>query len=287
MKSSRILAIALGLILSWFGLARAESFSDADYAKHIAELRDRLPGEGFTIVVQKPFVVIGDEEPYVVRQRARQTIRWAVDLLKQDYFTKDPKHILDIWLFKDKESYEVNNKRLFDKEPSTPFGYYSSRNRALVMNISTGGGTLVHEIVHPFIESNFEDCPSWFNEGLASLYEHCSQRRGQIYGHVNWRLKGLKKAIEKEKLPPFATLCSTSTREFYDGEHANTNYSQARYLCYYLQQRGLLRKYYHEFRRNVDDDPSGYRTLVRILGSPDMDEFQEVWEGYMTRLEGP
>ena len=23
------------------------------------------------------------------------------------------------------------------------------------MNISTGGGTLVHEIVHPFIEANF------------------------------------------------------------------------------------------------------------------------------------
>ena len=35
------------------------------------------------------------------------------------------------------------------------------------MNISTGGGTLVHEIVHPFIEANFPACPPWLNEGLG------------------------------------------------------------------------------------------------------------------------
>ena len=48
------------------------------------------------------------------------------------------------------------------------------------MNISTGGGTLVHEIVHPFIQSNFPNCPSWFNEGLGSLYEQCRERNGKI-----------------------------------------------------------------------------------------------------------
>ena len=208
---------------------RAASFSDADYREHIEKLEKRLPGEGFTIVIEKPFVVVGDEAPNIVRQRARRTVRWAVDLLKKDFFADDPERILDIWLFRDKESYETNAKRLFDKEPTTPYGYYSSTHRALVMNISTGGGTLVHEIVHPFIESNFDDCPSWLNEGLASLYEHCSERRGKIYGNTNWRLKGLHKAINDKKLGPFAELCSTTTREFY-GDKNGTNYAQARYL---------------------------------------------------------
>ena len=286
-RSAMLIAVLLSILaISDNRDVRAASFSDDDYREHIAELEKRLPGEGFTIVVERPFVVVGDEAPRVVRQRARRTVRWAVNLLKRDFFSKDPDQILDIWLFRDKESYETNVKRLFDKEPTTPFGYYSSKHRALVMNISTGGGTLVHEIVHPFIESNFEDCPSWFNEGLASLYEHCGERRGKIYGNTNWRLKGLHKAIRDEKLGPFADLCSTTTREFY-GDKNGTNYAQARYLCYYLQERGLLRKYYHTFRHNVETDPTGYKTLVATLGSPDMDVFQQRWESYMLRLTAP
>src|SRR6266850_7507398 len=81
--------------------------------------------------------------------------------LKQDFFTNDPKEILDIWLFKDAASYEKNTRLLFGDAPTTPYGYYSSKDKALIMNIATGGGTLVHEIVHPFMEANFPACPPW------------------------------------------------------------------------------------------------------------------------------
>jgi len=90
-----------------------------------------------------------------------------VEKLKKAYFTADPQEILDIWLFKDKTSYETHCKGLFGKTPDTPYGYFSAADKALVMNISTGGGTLVHEIVHPFVAANFPDCPAWFNEGLV------------------------------------------------------------------------------------------------------------------------
>ena len=49
------------------------------------------------------------------------------------------------------------------------------------MNIATGGGTLVHEIVHPFMAANFEQCPSWFNEGLGSLYEQSAAGADWVY----------------------------------------------------------------------------------------------------------
>ena len=48
------------------------------------------------------------------------TIRWAIDKLKQDYFAKDPDHIIDIWLFKDKKSYQEHTKRIFNDTPTTP-----------------------------------------------------------------------------------------------------------------------------------------------------------------------
>jgi hypothetical protein len=79
-------------------------FSDADFSRHIAELnarmRKRLSAGDFAIVIQKPFVVIGDEPKRDVQQRAETTVKWAVDHLKRDYFPKDPNDILDIWLFK-------------------------------------------------------------------------------------------------------------------------------------------------------------------------------------------
>ena len=264
------------------GLISTE-FTDADYAQHIHELKKRLPGEDFHVVLEKPFVVVGNDPAETVQQHSTNTVQWAVNRLKKDYFTKDPVHIVDIWLFRDKDSYEENCVKLFGAKPSTPFGYYSSSDQALVMNISTGGGTLVHEIVHPFIEANFPDCPSWFNEGLASMYEQCRDNSGHIWGSTNWRLNGLKEAIADQRVPAFKTLCSTTRHEFYE-EDPGTNYAQARYLCYYLQEQGLLVKYYHEFRENVASDPTGYKTLQNVLGTDDMDEFKQRWEAYAAAL---
>ncbi len=258
--------------------------TDADYAQHVMKLKKKLPKDTkFHIVLEKPFVVVGDESAARVKSRAAGTIRWAITRIKKLYFPKDPTHIIDIWLFKDKESYEKYTKEVFDDEPGTPFGYYTPYHRALIMNISTGGGTLVHEIVHPFMASNFVDCPSWFNEGLASLYEQCGHENGKIWGYTNWRLRGLQKAIEAEQVPPFENLCNTTTKQFYR-EDRGTNYSQARYLCYYLQEKGLLVKYYHEFRKNAQKDPSGYKTLVSVLGAEDMEEFQKKWQAYVMKL---
>lgn len=262
---------------------KSKGFTDADYCQHIMSLRKKLPNPSFNILIERPFVVIGDEPIETVKRRAKQTIGWAVDRIKRQYFGKDPDAIIDVWLFKDRDSYNQNVLRLFGRSPGTPYGYYSPSENALVMNIATGGGTLVHELVHPFIASNFPSCPSWFNEGLASLYEQSSSKGNKIVGLTNWRLAGLQRAITAGTVPPMKQLCSTSTQQFYN-EDPGTHYSQARYLCYYLQQRGLLERYYHTFRANAASDPTGYLTLQKILGSPDMQAWQKEWHAYVMSL---
>ncbi len=308
-------------------------FTDADYAQHVMRVRSKVSDE-FTVIIQRPFVVAGDESASTVRSRATGTIRWATERLKRSYFPEDPDDILSIWLFKDKKSYEKHTQQIFGDWPDTPFGYFSHTHKALIMNIDTGGGTLVHEIVHPFMASNFPECPSWFNEGLASLYEQCGDNRGRIWGQTNWRLKGLQETIrafrEQEAaaeepispeetsevatdeaatgdeqveesaeaepepvevfpVPTFKTLCGTTTYEFYRRD-PGTNYSQARYLCYYLQQRGLLEKYYQQFHRDAREDPTGYETLKSVLGlrtDEDMAQFKTTWEDWILTLRFP
>ena len=266
--------------------ARNGAFTKADFDAHIEKLRKKIPASDFTVVVTPPFVVIGDEEPDVVRRRSENTVKWAVDKLKKAYFKQDPRQILDIWLFKDKHSYETNCQRLFGKKPDTPYGYFSQADGALVMNISTGGGTLVHEIVHPFVAANFPNCPAWFNEGLGSLYEQSGEVDGEIHGYTNWRLPRLQEAISQGNLTSFKTLCHTTDAEFYEKDRG-TNYAQARCLCYYLQQKDLLKDYYRRFLADHKDDPSGYKTLKAVLERDDMDAFQKHWESWVLKLRFP
>ena len=283
-KRRHILLLLPLLLALCMSAAQAEGFTDADFTRHVEQLKKKLPSGDFSIVIQPPFVVIGDETADVVKSHSEHTVKWAVDKLKQDYFTKDPKEILDIWLFKDSVSYEKNAQKLFGEKPDTPYGYYSSTHKALIMNISTGGGTLVHEIVHPFIEANFPACPPWLNEGLGSLYEQTGEVDGHIHGYTNWRLPGLQAAIKSGSVPSFKALTALDANGFYN-QDKGTNYGQARYLCYYLQQHGLLVKFYREFLAHQKDDPTGYQSLRKTLGLVDMGAFKTNWEKYVLTLK--
>jgi hypothetical protein len=193
----------------------------------------------------------------------------------------EPPNVIDIWLLGSADSYVDNAVRLFGKRPSTPYGFFLPEHQALFMNIATGGGTLVHEIVHPFIAASFPAVPAWFNEGLASLYEAVKEKHGQLWGMPNWRLAGLKRAINASKLPSFAAMTADSDERFYA---SSTGYAQARYLCMYLQEKGLLHRYYDRFSAGIAADPTGYKTLVSVLGDPDMALFDKDWQAWALAL---
>jgi hypothetical protein len=289
MKNSINYFFILLLLLTIF-LVNADEIAKKDYEGHLKEILKKLPSTDFNAMIQEPFIVISDcPKDQLEKKWAKGTIKWAVTNLKKSYFSKDPDEIIDIWLFKDKESYEKYTEKLWGKVPTTPYGYYSPSEKVLVMNISTGGGTLVHEIVHPFMHSNFPDCPAWFNEGMGSLYEQSAYKNEKIWGLTNWRLAGLKSKIEKGKLPKIEELMKMTDEEFYNSKNGiySDNYAQARYLLYYLQEKDLLISYYKEFTTNQKDDPTGFKSFKKILNETDMVAFQKRWEAYAKELKYP
>jgi hypothetical protein len=58
-------------------------------------------------------------------------------------------------------------------------------------------------------------------------------------------------------------------------------------LCYYLQEAGLLQKFYRRFVAHHAGDPGGYRTLQEVLGREDMEAFQKEWEAFVLKLAFP
>jgi hypothetical protein len=254
----------------------------AAHAQHLMKMKakERIP-DGFATRIVGPFLVIGDESPARVEHHAR-TVEWTLEHLKRDFRMREPPHVIDVWLLGSRDSYVDNAVRLFGMPPRTPYGYFVAQHKSLIMNISTGGGTLVHELVHPFIAASFPAAPAWFNEGLASLYEAVREKDGQFWGLPNWRLAGLKRAIRAGTLPSFEAMTGDSDARFY---MSVTGYAQARYLCLYLQEKDLLHRYYDQFRAGAAADPTGYKTLVKVLGEPNMARFEKQWHAWALALE--
>lgn len=282
------LALALLLVSGCCGgsLGRTEPRDPAEYTARARELLDAAP-PGFTAAIAPPFIVLGEGPPELVRADADDLVKWAAGRLKAEYFPRDPGDIVSIWLFEGEDSYRRDSNILFGGTPPSPYGYYSPCDDALVVNISLGGGTLVHEMVHAFMAANFPACPAWLNEGLASLYEQTGERGGRIWGLLNWRLPALKRAIAAGRAPSLEALVKTSTGEFYNMADRGLNYAAARYLCFYLQEKGLLRAFYHRFNAEQARDSEGGEVLREILGGRPMASIQKDWEKFISDLPDP
>jgi hypothetical protein len=203
------------------------------------------------------------------------TIRACYNAFYKDYFKETPQFITTIYLFRNHEDYARYSRKLFDEKPSTPYGYYRSQERVMLMNISTGTGTLVHEMAHALLEADFPAVPTWFNEGFASLFEQCKLDGGSIRGLTNWRYPILKQAIDTNEVIKLRHLLETTNEQFYDDKDGY-NYAEARYLCYYLQEKGLLKIFYQRFKEKYKEDPQGIKTLEEVL-KKDLDTIEKEW----------
>jgi hypothetical protein len=255
---------------------RPEGEPTAENLEARAALLRRLLPSQLEVRVEAPFVLVSEGSPEDAEQRAA-IIRRTVDGLRALLPMDTPKTLVDVWVFADTESYRKSTRGYLGDWPRTLRGYWAPRLHAVIVNESDT--VLAHEIVHPLLDASFPGCPAWFAEGLAALYEHAAERDGQLIGTVDGRLGRLRSAIARHKLPSIAALTVSTDREFYEDPRA-TNYTEARYLLLYLQERDLLAPYYHAFRDAHAEDPTGYATLQRTAHAEGQD-LEDVWQSYV------
>jgi hypothetical protein len=235
-------------------------------------------GSDFTVKNIRKIYYVASNSSNSEFARYSNTITRMDDHLTKYFVKQRPQFLLKVYLFKDVKSYESFCVKHLNEKPSTPFGFYRSDGHLLVMNIATGTGTLAHEIVHPFIESDFPGAPSWFNEGFASLYEQSMESKGKMMGLANWRLPGLQKAINNKKCPTLSSFMADTTEKFYADE-SGMSYGLARYLCFYLQEQGKLEEFYKSYRDNFSKDITGRKILEQVTGQklPDLEKSLHFW----------
>ncbi|MDX9720958.1 MAG: hypothetical protein RBU37_09415 [Myxococcota bacterium] len=231
--------------------------------------------------VEDRYLVASDASTQTL-ERCLQTITRVHEALYAEFLTTQREAPLLILLFRDTASYDTYNLRHYGEPAGTPYGFYDSSESTLVMNIATGTGTLAHEQAHPLLEADFASIPSWFNEGMASLFEQSTFTDGKIRGLVNRRLEGLHEVLARGEAGLLARVMKTSTDDFY-GPDSGEHYAVARYLCLYLQDLGLLAEYYRHFHAHFDADPSGIASLEQITGLA-LDEFEKAWKDWSAEL---
>ena len=190
----------------------------------------------------------------------------AIDAYFNGRFDKKPDKAIGVYLFPEEKSYQDYCRGKLGGTCDSPFGMYHPNIRRIVMNAGPGLGTLTHELVHPIVESDFPRAPIWINEGIASLYEApVIPRAGEIHGVKNWRYGKLMTGVNTGTAK-LDGLFGMSDAHFRDADE-KLHYATARYVCQWLDARGLLWPFYRAWRDSFDSDPTGSSTFERIVGT--------------------
>lgn len=278
------IAASLGACVLWAaGAAGAAGVADKpkETADDVLAGMRRELGDGFRYRAVRCFAAASDGETAEFDRICRYTLADCYDAYEKQFFKTPPTGVYRVYLFKDDASFRAHAKALFGSVPDTPFGYYLDGRRALVMNIATGGGTLVHEMFHALVREDFPDIPAWANEGLGALFEQCRVTEDGLVGLVNWRLPILQAAIRKNEVGSLRKIMSLNDADFYAARGGN--YAAARYFMMYLQEKGRLVDFYTRFRENFAKDKTGVRFAEEVLGRK-LEEVEPEWRKWVTGL---
>lgn len=274
------------VLVSGFAAAPATEPSLAERtAQVLAKWKPRFDEAKLHYLVADEFILAGDGTSRQLARYRDGSVLAAERALEATYFDKRPTEPIVICLFESEGPYKRLAKEWFGDDDVPHYGFYRHADRVMFMNVSTGTGTLVHELTHALIAPDFPTVPSWFNEGLASLYEQCSISGDTITGLPNWRLPALQKAIRFDQLRPLKEMIEDP--DFYRRDLVGLNYAETRYLMFYLQQKHLLRTYYRRFRDHAQEDPTGLKCLEAVIAPQTLDQFEKQWRAAVLELRFP
>lgn len=241
-----------------------------DIADREADAKKRL-GRGTVTTVAGGVFVLVSAPGWNAAERAQSTslVERSLGAYLNGRFDKKPDRAITVYLFASGASYGKFCKEQLGGPCISIFGFYRPDLRAMVMDAGRGLGTLTHELVHPLVEADFPEAPTWLNEGIASLFEApVIPKTGEIHGAKNWRLPRLKTALASatEKKETQLDVLMAQDDDVFRGDKEDLHYATARYLCQWLDEQGKLWTFYRAFRDHVKDDPRGAKAFEAATG---------------------
>jgi len=238
------------------------------------------------VILHEPFIIAGDYSRSELESHYQNSVLPTYRALSKSYFDKSPDEPIVILMFSNDKTYRKMSQKLDGRHTANYYGYYEKSKRRVVLNLSTGNGTLAHELTHALTHFDFPNMPEWFDEGLASLHEHAqlSDDGNKLEGVVNWRLNHLLQGLQTRHLRSLQVMISEATIR---PNQQAIDYAQARYFCMYLQNKGLLSEFYHQFRDRFEADRTGQTDLLEITGNETVAEVEQDFLNWIQQSYAP
>jgi len=251
-----------------------EVYQNLDYNSVINKYKSALPS-GASITRFRYFVIVSNLQPELTYNLIDNDIRLTIDAMLNTYIKVKPDKVTPVFLFEDYDSYRNFSINTFNMDESdlSPYGYYKISKDVIVIRYVSWKGSIAHEVTHAMIQNDFPDIPSWFNEGLAALHEKSTFKNGTLVGDFSWRILSTRRALSENTYTGLEELMNTNDEELY-GKRSSFFYAQSRYLLMMLQQQGLLKDYYINFRDTYQKDKTGISQLEKLTGK-NLDQFDK------------
>ena len=177
--------------------------------------------------------------------------------------------------------------------------FYDPNTRTLVIGTGREAGeteliprgmeeTIIHEAFHQFVDFFVEDCPYWFNEGMAEYFGagrvDRKKKRIPLGGVPKERLEDIQKMIRSGDITPTSTLLQMGGEAFM--MNADRHYPQAWSLCHFLihgHKKG--KKAIQLFFGELMDGKEAGEAFSRVFGQSDLEKLDAEWRSYVLALE--
>ena len=243
-----------------------EAYDNLDYESVINLYAKKLP-KNMSVTKFKYFVIFSDLGESLTYRLIDSDVRNTIDAMENTYVSKKPDNATPLILFNDFDAYKSFVLKNYDirEDDLSPYGFYKISKNVIVVRYVSWKGSIMHEITHKFTKTDFPDMPSWFDEGLASLHEKSTYKKGELIGDFSFRIIPLRRALKEETYTGLEVMMSTNDEQLY-GKRSSYYYAQSRYLLMYLQEKGLLKDYYTSFKETYKKDKTGISQLEKTLG---------------------
>jgi hypothetical protein len=202
-----------------------------------------------------------------------ETLTSYVKFLGANYGLVLPPYYVHIYLVPDGGQLLDLANRLHGLDLSPATLGYAFPDDGSVAGIVQGAldGTILHELFHILVRTNFGDIPQWLDEGIASIYEESGRVGDRFFGLPNWRRRVL--VVFARQQPTIRQLVRSDWFLFDDpkqievierDQRTSPNYSgyaytpeaarqaamlaTARYFVLYLEQHNQLASIFNEIR---------------------------------------
>lgn len=235
-----------------------------------------------TVLIRPPYVIAGDMSEETL-ERLHQTVVLPTErALNVGFFDVRPTEPITIVAFAKEAGFRDFARRVDRRSSVSYYGYYLRDHRRLVVNVSTGAGTLAHELTHALAHFDFPNMPEWFDEGLASVFEQSefTDTTHRLTGTDNWRVHHVLRALHDNHLRPTGDLVQGQSVR---SDNEAIDYAHARYVCLFLQDQQLLEPFYRKLRSRSESDPTGWQTLREIAACETAQDFDGAFRRWVVK----